>query len=147
VVLVVEDGTGVAGADSYFATATADAYWAGRTHDALAAQWAAANQPRKDGAAREATSYLDDTWGSLYRGSVKTTAQGRLWPRVTRIDLDPDDFASIDDLVAAQAVTDQPIIGSDGLQLAALPSQIVSAAIQCGRCSGASRRMSRRRDG
>lgn len=129
--LVVEDGTGVAGADSYHSRAAADAYWTARPHDALGVAWLAqADGEKKDGASREGTAYLDATWGSLYRGSRKTNTQGLLQPCVTRTDLDPDAFDSIADLVAAQAETDQPIIGSDGLQLAALPVQIINASIE-----------------
>ena len=126
-----EDGTGVAGADSYFSQATATAYWEGRPHDALGAAWLAeTDAAKRDGAAREGTAYLDATWGSLYRGSRKTTAQGLLWPRVTRTVVDPTCYSSLEAFEEAQAATDEPIIGSDGLQLAALPIQIVNAAIE-----------------
>lgn len=129
--LVVEDGTGIAGADSYFATETADSYWLARPQDANAAIWAAAAQERKDGAAREATAFLDATWGTLYRGVRATTAQGRLWPRIDRCDLalscrNP----TLAELEAAQALSDKPLLGADGLALDGLPAQVVAAAIE-----------------
>ncbi len=130
--LVVEDGTGVAGADSYASLTAAAAYWAARPHDPNAGRWTAAADPNREGALREATDYVDATWGPLFRGSRKTAAQGRLWPRVERQDIDPADFETIADLLAAQAVTDRPLVGSDGLQLAALPAQIVAATIELG---------------
>lgn len=132
VALIVEDGTGVASADSYAAVSAATTYWENRPHDPNAAVWtaAAAVTGKQEGMLREATAYLDATYGALYRGSRSTTAQGLLWPRVSRIDLDPDDYDTIADLVAAQAETDAPIIGGDGLQLAALPAQIITATIE-----------------
>jgi hypothetical protein len=128
--LVVEDGTGIAGADSYASLAGAAAYWAARPQDANAARWTAATDPNREGALREATAYLDATWGALFPGSRKTAAQGRLWPRVERTALDPDDYDTIADLLAAQAETDRPLVGADGLQLAALPAPIVGATIE-----------------
>lgn len=130
--LVPETGDGIVSADSYASLVTAAAYWAARPQDANAVAWGAASDANREGALREATSYLDSTWGQLFLGSRKTNTQGLLWPRVTRVDLDPADFDTIADLVAAQAETDQPIIGSDGLQLAALPVQIIHAAIELG---------------
>jgi hypothetical protein len=128
--LTPETGSGVAGADSYFALTASTAYWTARPHDALGVAWLAATSTNQDGAAREATAYLDGVWGSLYRGSRKTTTQGLLWPRVSRAVLDPTLYDSLDDFEAAQAETDAPIIGADGLELAALPAQIVTAAIE-----------------
>lgn len=129
--LTVEDGTGVAGADSYFATDTADAYWLARPQDANAALWAAATQQRKEGAALESTAYLDATWGRLYRGVRKTTAQGLLWPRIDRCDLALScRHPTLADLVAAQALSDKTLLGSDGLALDALPTQVAAAAIE-----------------
>jgi hypothetical protein len=130
VALTPETGLGVTGADSYFALTASTAYWTARPHDALGVAWLAASSANQDGAAREATAYLDGVWGALYRGSRKTTTQGLLWPRVSRTVLDPTVYDSLDDFEAAQAETDAPIIGADGLELAALPIQIVNAAIE-----------------
>lgn len=130
--LVVEDGTGVAGAESYASVDAATAYWVSRPQDANAAAWTAAAgvDGKQEGALREGAAFLDATWGLLYRGSRKTAAQGRPWPRVTRVDLDPARFCSIDDFTAAQALTDQPLFGADGLQLADLPAEIIAANIE-----------------
>ena len=79
--LVVEDGTGVPGADSYAALAGADAYFAARAHLALAATWDAATDANKEGALREASAYLDATYGPHYRGTRRGYVQGLEWPR------------------------------------------------------------------
>jgi len=128
---VVEDGAGVSGATCYFAIATADAYAADRAHDPVFADWLAeTNEAKKKGAGIEASAYLDANWGALYPGSKKTTAQGRLFPRVSRSVLDPTKFDTIADMEAAQAETDKPLVGKDGLELPSLPPQIVQAAIE-----------------
>ncbi len=79
--IVVETGQGVAGSESYAATATIDAYWAARTHNALAATWAALTTAKKEGAAREASDFADATWGPYYRGVRRGYVQGKLFPR------------------------------------------------------------------
>lgn len=127
----VEDGSGVAGATTYFAIATADAYWTARPHDALGLAWLAeAVTAKKQGAGLEASAYLDATWGHLYPGWRKTGAQGLLFPRVYRTVLDRNAYDTIEDMEAAQAETDRPLVGNDGLEMAALPLQIVNAAIE-----------------
>lgn len=84
--LTVEDGSGVAAADAYAATATVDSYWNDRAHRDLAATWTAASAADKEGAIREATTYLDATWGPYYRGKRKGYVQGLLWPRMEALD-------------------------------------------------------------
>ncbi len=128
--LSVETGAGVAGADSYVSLVAAAAYWAARPHDANADAWTDTDDASREGALREATAYLDATYGSLYRGSRKTSTQGLLWPRVDREDLDPDDYDTNAELAEAQAETDRALVGADGLEMAALPAQIVTAAIE-----------------
>lgn len=78
--LTVETGAGVAGADSYATSAYIDAYWLARPHLALAATWAAGST-NKDGAAREATAYIDATWGPYFKGVRRGYVQGLLFPR------------------------------------------------------------------
>lgn len=129
--LIVEDGTGLAGAESYFAAATADSYWAARPQDPNSGVWAGADTDRKEGAAREATDYLDANWGSLFPGARRTTTQGRLWPRVDRgLTALSDCYPTVEALEVAQALTDRPLLGADGLELAGLPRQIIQAAIE-----------------
>ena len=55
ITLVVEDGTGLADANSYIASADADTYWANRAN----AAWAALDDDAKAAALIQATQYLD----------------------------------------------------------------------------------------
>jgi hypothetical protein len=110
--LVVEDGTGVAGADSYAALTAIDAYWAARPNNPLSAVWAAEeDEENKNGAAREATAYLDATWGAYYRGARKDYVQGREWPRVGPT-------------ICGQV---QPLTDINGVTLPDLPPQLIAA--------------------
>lgn len=84
--LIVETGAGVPDADSYAATSTIDTYWSNRAHNALATVWSDATTSQKEGAAREATAFLDAVWGRFYRGEAKGRAQGLLWPRSGALD-------------------------------------------------------------
>lgn len=79
--LTLENGTGVQGADSYASQAYILSHWAARPHDPVAATVAAADADNLDGAAREATAYIDATWGGFYKGQRRGYVQGLLWPR------------------------------------------------------------------
>lgn len=79
--LTVETGAGVQGAESYAAIAFIDAYWAARPHRTESTAWAAASTPNKEGAAREATAFIDGNWGAQYRGVRRGYVQGLLFPR------------------------------------------------------------------
>lgn len=135
--LIVEDGSGVPAAESYFATSAADAYWTARPQDPNGVVWMALSLDRKEGAAREASDYLDANWGSHFPGARRTTAQGRLWPRVDRQLLSLSAlYPTAEALALAQADTDRPLI-VDGLLLPNLPPQIVAAAIELAARAGA----------
>ena len=84
--LIVEDGTGVQGAESYADAAFITAYWAARPQNALAAGVAAASTANLEGAAREATGFIEATWGNYYRGKRSGYAQGLMWPRTDAFD-------------------------------------------------------------
>jgi DnaT-like ssDNA binding protein len=84
--LTVETGAGVQDADSYVTTTQIDTYWGNRTHMAFYTAWNAADTATKDGAAREATQFLDAVWGRYYRGVRKGYVQGLLWPRTGALD-------------------------------------------------------------
>lgn len=86
--LIVETGAGIEGAESYASIAQIDAYWAARTHQAASTSWAAATTGLKEGAAREATAFLDATYGPYYRGTRTGYLQGLLWPRSGTEDVD-----------------------------------------------------------
>lgn len=84
--LTVEDGSGVAGAESYAAAAAVVAYWAARPHSAFAATVAAATTANIEGAARESSAYLDAKFGPRYRGHRAGYVQGLLFPRTGATD-------------------------------------------------------------
>lgn len=73
--LTVEDGTGLATADSYASRADADAYHAARGN----AAWAAASTDARDAALRKATQYLDTRY--RWVGNRSTLTQALEWPR------------------------------------------------------------------
>lgn len=79
--LLVEDGTGVASADSYVSRTNADTFWTNRGgSDATA--WAAASTADRDGALRFAAIYLDGAYA--WRGAqlyAPDSGQGLRWPR------------------------------------------------------------------
>ena len=79
--LTAEDGSGVPSAESYASVALADAYWAARSHDALSSTWAGAAEADKEGALREATGFVDGTYGPFYIGQRRGFVQGLMWPR------------------------------------------------------------------
>jgi hypothetical protein len=73
--LIVEDGTGLADADSYLSLAGADAY-----HGALGnGSWATAAAAEREAALRRATQYLDTRY--RWRGEPLTDTQALAWPR------------------------------------------------------------------
>lgn len=86
--LTVETGSGVAGAEAYASEAACTAYWANRPHSTLAAAWAAATVPQREGALREASAFLDAIHGANYRGSRAGYIQGLEWPRSNAMDDD-----------------------------------------------------------
>lgn len=94
--LIVEDGTGVTGADSYGAEATADTY---HTDHGNSTAWETpvAGAPSKEVSLRLGTQFLDATFGGKWRGVKKTLTQGLDWPRISAWDDDEDyiDDASI----------------------------------------------------
>lgn len=75
--LTVEDGTGLAAAESFFSVAEADTYHADRGNTSWAA---AATTALKEEALRRASSYLDDSYGWKGR-PVNGRDQGLAWPR------------------------------------------------------------------
>ncbi|MFG1317587.1 DnaT-like ssDNA-binding protein [Xanthobacter autotrophicus] len=113
--LIVEDGTGIAGAESYAAVAYADAYWAARPQDALAAAWAAATEASKEGALRAASAYLDAIYGASYRGIRKGWEQGLEWPRTGGLDA---------------AGSSLPVLGPGNVPLPALPPMLKRGAAE-----------------
>lgn len=75
ITLTVEDGTGLANANSYVSQADADTYFANRANTV----WAAADNDAKAAALIQATQYLDTRYA--FKGERLTTTQALAWPR------------------------------------------------------------------
>ena len=75
--LIVEDGTGLPGAESYVSVADADAYATAMGH----ASWLApgVTDPQKETALRRATQYVDSRY--QYKNSKLLSEQPLEWPR------------------------------------------------------------------
>lgn len=82
--LVVEDGTGLATANTYIGTADADTYHLDRDH----AQWGAASNAAKESALIQATQWIDGRYRSRWLGNRSTLAQALAWPRYDAYDED-----------------------------------------------------------
>lgn len=75
--LIVEDGTGLAGAESLCSVAFADAYHAARGNTA----WAAKTLEQKEQALRLGTDYLEQHYGTRLAGIRQFTIQALAFPR------------------------------------------------------------------
>jgi len=75
--LTVEDGTVVAGAESYITVAAADTYFSNRGN----AAWAALTTAQKEEALRRATDYMIQAYRSRWKGFRKDGTQALDWPR------------------------------------------------------------------
>ena len=75
---IVEDGTIVAGANSYASVEYADGYFATRLNDS----WTSLELDAKQAFLVKATDYINLRWGSLLRGVVSSSTQALLFPRV-----------------------------------------------------------------
>jgi len=73
----VEDGTGIADANSYTTEAYADAYFLDRGD----ATWAAALTAAKEVALVKATDYIELRFRDRFKGSLATEATTLAWPR------------------------------------------------------------------
>lgn len=75
--LIVEDGTGKADANSYTSVSYADGFFLARAN----AAWAALTTEQKEAALIQATDYLDSTYIGSWLGNRSTSDQALAWPR------------------------------------------------------------------
>jgi hypothetical protein len=76
--LIVEDGTIVAGAESYITVADATAYFAARGNTA----WSGlASDTLREQALRKGTDYMEATYGLRWKGDRVSELQALSWPR------------------------------------------------------------------
>lgn len=76
--LIVEDGSGVSGAESYTSVADADTY---HTNHGDPTTWDGASDAVKETALRMATLYVDLTYGSSFTGRKADADYSLEWPR------------------------------------------------------------------
>lgn len=96
--ITVEDGTGLAAAESYVSVANANTYWANRADTV----WVAAALAEKEAALREATLYLDGVYNWI--GTRVKSTQGLAWPRAYTGGLDSDNSEVLSTVVPAKVV-------------------------------------------
>lgn len=101
---VVEDGTGLTGANAYASVADVDTY-----HDdyGAPAAWSSSTTLEKEDAIRLATRYLDATYSSRWRGTRDSRDQPLDWPRTDVVDddgWDRNDNEILVELTAATAI-------------------------------------------
>lgn len=75
--LIVEDGSNVAGAESYESVTNADTYHSNRGN----AAWAALANPAKEQALRKATDYMTQAYRLRWAGYRTHSTQALDWPR------------------------------------------------------------------
>lgn len=75
--LIVEDGTGLANAESYISVAAADAYHASRGN----AVWEDLDPDVKEQNLRRATDFIDAHYSEDWSGETTTLEQALAWPR------------------------------------------------------------------
>lgn len=75
--LIVEDGSGVAGAESYISVAAADTYFNNVGSDA----WAGLSTTEKEQALRKATLYISGEFRDRWAGVRVSATQALDWPR------------------------------------------------------------------
>ena len=77
--LIIEDGSIVAGAEAYIDVAYADTYHANRGNDA----WVTLTVPQKEAAIRRATDYMGEAYRLKWAGKRVGITQALDWPRLT----------------------------------------------------------------
>lgn len=75
--LVVEDGTGLAGAEAFVSVADADTRHSNFGNTA----WASASTEEREQALRKATAYMEQAYRSKWKGTKLLRAQALSWPR------------------------------------------------------------------
>jgi prepilin-type processing-associated H-X9-DG protein len=88
--LIVEDGTSKSNAEAYLSVADADTYHNNYVNMA----WFDALEGNKEAALRNATQFLDVTFGSRWNGTPTKSTQALDWPRVGAHDFGGELFNS-----------------------------------------------------
>ena len=83
--IIVEDGSGIANAQSYISVADADTYFAEHSQPAI---WTAALTADKEKALKLSTQYMDAVFKLRWKGTRKLETQALDWPRYSVNDRD-----------------------------------------------------------
>lgn len=86
--LVVEDGSGMANADSFVTVEATDAFWSARN----VTEWTTASTQAKEAALRATADYLAFAYD--WPGQPKSSSQSLCWPRAGAVDQTGDLIAS-----------------------------------------------------
>ena len=81
--LVVEDGSGLANAESYISVGDADTY-----HTAFGNTGWSGDTATKEVALRNATQYIDSTYLKRWKGTKNKSTQALMWPRYGVVTID-----------------------------------------------------------
>jgi len=96
---VVEDGSGLATANSYLSLADAKIYYENYKADWVAT-WDALGSAAQEEALRIGTQYMDNRYGGCWRGTALVSTQALDWPRTGAYT--DDDYAIPSDAVPAK---------------------------------------------
>lgn len=92
--LIVEDGTGLATAESYVSVADCATYCTAR-----GLTFATGTTENKEAALRRATAWIDGAYGRRFIGQrTNGRAQALCWPRIDAWDADNDEFIASDEV-------------------------------------------------
>lgn len=83
--IVVEDGSGLANADSYLSVDDADTFHAAQGNPST---WSTSTTPQKEAALRQATLYMDSRYGQRWLGRRINSTMSLRWPRTGIFDRD-----------------------------------------------------------
>lgn len=86
--MIVEDGTGVTGANSYGAVLDADAYFDDRGNGA----WDALSNLAKEQSLVKATDYIEQRFGGRFIGEMTESDQALAWPRTNASEFADDEI-------------------------------------------------------
>lgn len=124
---VVEDGTGLADANSYASAAEADAYFLDRGN----AAWTGANAV-KESALIQATDYIETRFWGKFVGSQLTETQALSWPR-TGFDEIPAGIKRACMEYAVRALSaplaPDPAVPDSGITMATTRQEVVGAVV------------------
>ncbi len=91
--LIVEDGTGVATADTFISSADAGTYHTAMNNTA----WAGSDTV-KDAALRKATAYMEQVYRLSWKGLRYTSTQALSWPRTDVFIDDKQEYVDTDEI-------------------------------------------------